>query len=124
MQEGRARPARDLGSQQHALVHQRLDRGSAFLRAEPKIVAQLGRGRDAEGAGRRSLRLACLGPLSRLDGGARAKALFADATNMTERQGALEQLVTLGRDAEALADFARECAALRVELGLPPAAGV
>ncbi|ARC38023.1 aminopeptidase N [Paracoccus yeei] len=63
---------------------------------------------DAEGAGRRSLRLACLGPLSRLDGGARAKALFADATNMTERQGALEQLVTLGRDTEALADFARD----------------
>ncbi|WP_347266334.1 aminopeptidase N [Paracoccus sp. (in: a-proteobacteria)] len=60
---------------------------------------------DAQGAARRSLRLACLGYLSRLDGGARAEALFAGAGNMTERQGALECLIAAGRDAAALAEF-------------------
>ncbi|RCW83418.1 aminopeptidase N [Paracoccus lutimaris] len=63
---------------------------------------------DAEGAARRSLRLACLAYLSRLDGGARAEALYKSATNMTERQGALEQLIATGRDKDALADFAAE----------------
>ncbi|REF72437.1 MULTISPECIES: aminopeptidase N [Paracoccus] len=69
---------------------------------------------DAEGAGRRSLRLACLGLLSRIDGAARAEALFAAASNMTERQGALEWLIAAGRDAEALAAFAREFAGNRL----------
>ncbi|MFT4015102.1 MAG: aminopeptidase N [Paracoccus sp. (in: a-proteobacteria)] len=63
---------------------------------------------DAEGAGRRSLRLAALAYLSRLDGGARAEALFTTAGNMTERQGALEQLIAAGRDAQALAAFEAE----------------
>ena len=63
---------------------------------------------DTEGAGRRSLRLGALAYLTRLDGGARAEALFADATNMTERQGALEQLIAVGRDKDALAAFAQE----------------
>ncbi|WP_199259431.1 aminopeptidase N [Paracoccus binzhouensis] len=63
---------------------------------------------DAKGAARRSLRLACLGLLSRLDGGTRAEALFATASNMTERQGALECLIAAGRDEAALASFARE----------------
>ena len=63
---------------------------------------------DAEGAARRSLRLTCLAYLSRLDGGARAETLFKAASNMTERQGALEQLIAAGRDKEALADFAAE----------------
>ena len=63
---------------------------------------------DAEGAARRSLRLACLGLLSRIDGGARAEALFGTAANMTERQGALECLIATGRDDEALASFARD----------------
>ncbi|SMO99466.1 aminopeptidase N [Paracoccus laeviglucosivorans] len=63
---------------------------------------------DAEGSGRRSLRLACLAYLSQLDGGARADALFAAAGNMTERQGALEQLISAGRDADALAAFEAE----------------
>ena len=72
-------------------------------------MAQSGRYRpDAEGAARRSLRLACLAYLSRLDGGGRADALFRAATNMTEKQGALEQLVAVGRDKGALADFAAE----------------
>ncbi|UFM63462.1 aminopeptidase N [Paracoccus sp. MA] len=69
---------------------------------------------DAEGAARRSLRLACLGLLSRIDGGARAEALFDAASNMTERQGALECLIAAGRDAEALAAFAREFAGNRL----------
>src|SRR5690606_17321319 len=68
---------------------------------------------DAEGAARRSLRLACLGLLSRIDRGARAEALFGAASNMTERQGALECLIAAGRDAEALAAFAREFAGNR-----------
>lgn len=63
---------------------------------------------DAEGAGRRSLRLACLTYLTRLDGGQRAEALFAGAGNMTERQGALEQLIAAGRDQPALQSFAAE----------------
>lgn len=69
---------------------------------------------DAEGAARRSLRLACLGLLSRIDRGARAEALFGAASNMTERQGALECLIAAGRDAEALAAFAREFAGNRL----------
>lgn len=69
---------------------------------------------DAEGAARRSLRLATLAYLSRLDHGARAEALFAEAGNMTERQGALEQLISLGRDEAALASFADEFGANRL----------
>ncbi|UXU74593.1 MULTISPECIES: aminopeptidase N [unclassified Paracoccus (in: a-proteobacteria)] len=61
---------------------------------------------DAEGAGRRSLRLACLGYLSRIDGAERAAALFDSAGNMTETQGALECLIAAGRADQALARFA------------------
>jgi len=63
---------------------------------------------DAEGAGRRSLRLACLAYLTRIGTGTHAEALFAGAGNMTERQGALEQLIAAGRDEAALATFAEE----------------
>jgi len=63
---------------------------------------------DADGAGQRSLRLTCLAYLTRIDAGARAEALFAGAGNMTERQGALEQLIATGRDEAALAAFAGE----------------
>ena len=63
---------------------------------------------DAQGAGRRSLRLATLAYLNRIDGGARAQRLFAGAGNMTERQGALESLIAAGADAQALTDFAQE----------------
>ena len=69
---------------------------------------------DAEGGARRSLRLAALAYLSRLDGGTRAEALYRDATNMTERQGALEQLIAAGRDKNALAAFAQEFGANRL----------
>ncbi|MDO5631340.1 MAG: aminopeptidase N [Paracoccus sp. (in: a-proteobacteria)] len=57
---------------------------------------------DAGPAGRRALRLAALGLLSRLDGGARAAALFDTAGNMTERMGALTALVRAGRADAAL----------------------
>ncbi|MEG4643876.1 aminopeptidase N [Paracoccus sp. APAP_BH8] len=69
---------------------------------------------DAEGAARRSLRLACLGLLSRIDGAARAEALFAAASNMTERQGALECLIAAGKDEKALASFAQQFAGNRL----------
>ena len=60
---------------------------------------------DAGPAGQRSLRLAALGFLSRLDGGARAEALFASADNMTESLGALSNLIAQGRAEAALATF-------------------
>ena len=48
---------------------------------------------EARAAGRRSLRLALLGLLSRIDGGARAATLFRAADNMTEQVGALACLL-------------------------------
>ncbi len=60
---------------------------------------------DAAQAGRRALRLACLGLLTRVDGGERAAALYDGATNMTERQGALTCLIEADRAGAALADF-------------------
>jgi aminopeptidase N len=60
---------------------------------------------DAAQAGRRSLRLACLTLLTRLDGGARAAALHAGANNMTESIGALSLLLDAGRGAAELAAF-------------------
>ena len=60
---------------------------------------------DADPAGRRALRLACLGLLSRIDGAARARALFASATNMTDMIGALVCLIEAGEAKDALAEF-------------------
>ncbi len=60
---------------------------------------------DARQAGRRSLRLACLTLLSRLDGGDRAARLYADADNMTESLGALATLLDAGRGEAELAAF-------------------
>ncbi|WP_126974574.1 aminopeptidase N [Frigidibacter oleivorans] len=60
---------------------------------------------DAASAGRRALRLACLGLMTRLDGGARAAQVFAQADNMTESLGALACLLDAGRGAEELAAF-------------------
>ncbi|MFN3526203.1 MAG: aminopeptidase N, partial [Paracoccus sp. (in: a-proteobacteria)] len=57
---------------------------------------------DADAAARRSLRLAVLSLLSRIDGGERAQLLFGIAGNMTERMGALAVLVRLGRAGDAL----------------------
>ncbi|MDW4550404.1 aminopeptidase N [Defluviimonas sp. D31] len=60
---------------------------------------------DAASAGRRALRLACLGLLNRIDGGDRAAALYADAGNMTETAGALACLIEAGRGEAALNAF-------------------
>ena len=54
---------------------------------------------DAEAAGKRSLRLACLSLLSRLDGCTRAKAMYEAADNMTEELGALAVLLSRGQGA-------------------------
>ncbi|KEP71654.1 aminopeptidase N [Thioclava dalianensis] len=51
---------------------------------------------DPEPAGKRALRLAALAFLSRLDGGARARALFESADNMTESLAALAQCIGAG----------------------------
>jgi aminopeptidase N len=63
---------------------------------------------EARAAGRRSLRLALLGLLSRLDGGARAAALFRAADNMTEQVGALACLLDIGAGQPELAAFAAQ----------------
>ena len=63
---------------------------------------------DAGPAGRRALRLAALGLLTKIDGGARAGALFAEAQNMTDSFGALTALIALGAaEAETAAFRAR-----------------
>ena len=60
---------------------------------------------EAGPAGRRALRLAALGLLTRLDGGAAAREAFAGAGNMTESFGALAILLEAGQGAAELADF-------------------
>ncbi|MBW6418165.1 aminopeptidase N [Celeribacter sp. PS-C1] len=60
---------------------------------------------DAEGSGKRSLRLTVLGLLSLQDSGATAKALFKRADNMTEQAGALQALLSAGLGAEELQAF-------------------
>ncbi len=56
---------------------------------------------DAKAAGRRDLRAACLALLTKTDGGARARAQFAAADNMTDSFAALTALMAedLGQDA-------------------------
>ena len=56
-------------------------------------------------AGKRALRLAALGFLTRLDGGAAARAAFAAASNMTESFGALSILLENGQGDQELASF-------------------
>ena len=60
---------------------------------------------DARAAGRRALRIAALGLLSRVDGGAAAQAAFDAADNMTEELGALTALLDVGAAEAALARF-------------------
>ena len=60
---------------------------------------------DAEGSGRRALRLACLSLLSLTDGGARARHLFGAADNMTESIGALGCLLDAGAGQAETAAF-------------------
>lgn len=60
---------------------------------------------DARSAGRRALRLAALGLLTRLDDGAAATLAFAGANNMTDEIGALSALLDIGKGHEALQRF-------------------
>ena len=60
---------------------------------------------DARAAGKRALRVAVLGLLAKLDGGAAARAAYAAADNMTEELGALAILLDNGVGQEALAAF-------------------
>ncbi len=60
---------------------------------------------DAHQAGQRALRLAALGYLSRIDGGARARDLFVTTATMTESQGALSSLLMIGAGEAELAAF-------------------
>ncbi|SDD75173.1 aminopeptidase N [Paracoccus isoporae] len=69
---------------------------------------------DADQSGRRSLRLAALALLNRIDGGRRAAALFAEAGNMTERAGALGLMIQAGDAQQALSEFHREFSGVRL----------
>ncbi|MFD0980768.1 aminopeptidase N [Tropicimonas aquimaris] len=60
---------------------------------------------DAEGAGRRALRQAALGFLTLEDEGARARAQFDAADNMTEQLGALVALLHIDAAEEQLSAF-------------------
>ncbi|HMS96279.1 MAG TPA: aminopeptidase N [Tabrizicola sp.] len=57
-------------------------------------------------AGRRALRLAALGLLSRRDGGKLAAGAYVAARSMTERIGALSALLEIGQGGPELQDFA------------------
>jgi aminopeptidase N len=61
---------------------------------------------SAAQAGRRSLRLAVLGLLTRRDGGKQAVRAFAEARSMTEETGALSALLEIGEGEAELAAFA------------------
>ncbi|MBU1277768.1 MAG: aminopeptidase N [Alphaproteobacteria bacterium] len=63
---------------------------------------------DAEGSGKRSLRLSALSLLTLSDGGATARALYKRADNMTEQAGALQALLSAGLGEDELADFAKQ----------------
>ncbi|PTQ72591.1 aminopeptidase N [Celeribacter persicus] len=60
---------------------------------------------DAEGSGKRSLRLAVLSLLSLRDEGVTARALYKRADNMTEQAGALQALLSAGLGTEELQAF-------------------
>ncbi len=60
---------------------------------------------DAGAAGKRSLRAAALGYLTKRDKGARAKALFESANNMTESLAALGTLISIGEGNDQVAAF-------------------
>ena len=59
----------------------------------------------AESAGRRALRNACLSILTRIDGGALARARYAEADNMTDSVAALSALLKIGAGDDEAAAF-------------------
>ncbi len=56
-------------------------------------------------AGRRSLRLALLRLLCRIDGGTEAEKLYESADNMTEKIGAVRSLLSISKGEDQTADF-------------------
>ena len=60
---------------------------------------------DANGSGKRALRMAVLALLTLNDGGQTAQSLFETADNMTEQAGALQALLSAGLGQEELASF-------------------
>jgi aminopeptidase N len=60
---------------------------------------------DAQGSGKRSLRMSVLALLTLNDGGKAAQTLFETADNMTEQAGALTALLSAGTGQEELASF-------------------
>ena len=65
---------------------------------------------DANDAGKRALAQAALALLTRLDGGARASALYKSADNMTQQLGALAALLDIDAGQSELAAFYRQWA--------------
>ncbi|MFN6979322.1 MAG: DUF3458 domain-containing protein, partial [Gemmobacter sp.] len=63
---------------------------------------------EPRAAGARALRLAILGLMSRIDGGARAARAFAAADNMTDQTGALACLIEAGAGHDAVDAFERQ----------------
>ena len=78
---------------------------------------------DAASAGKRALRLVTLSYLSRLDGGAAARAAYAAADNMTESFGSLAILLDIGAGAAELADFAAKWQGDRLVLDMAVVVG-
>jgi len=60
---------------------------------------------DAKDAGKRALRGAALGLMTKLDGGEAALQQFADADNMTEQLSALALAISAGVGSDAVAEF-------------------
>ncbi len=69
---------------------------------------------EPRAAGARALRLAVLGLMTRVDGGARAARAFRAADNMTDQTGALACLIEAGTADEAVAAFERQWSADRL----------
>ncbi len=81
---------------------------SAFKDILPALYADNDAGAfkpDANGSGKRALRMAVLSLLTLNDGGAAARKLFETADNMTEQAGALTALLSAGTGQEELASF-------------------
>ena len=73
---------------------------------------------EAEAAGKRLLRIAALGLLNRIDGGARAGELYAAADNMTERAAALSLLIAAGQGDAAVQAFYNQFKDIRLVMDM------
>ncbi|WP_417259234.1 aminopeptidase N [Celeribacter sp.] len=63
---------------------------------------------DADGSGKRALRLSVLSLLTLLDDGEAARTLFAAADNMTEQEGSLQALLAAGLGTDELQAFEKQ----------------